>query len=88
MLTLEDLPWSIFSTIRKLPNLEVLKLIRPADCKGVGKWEMEEEELKFLKLEDLNMVEWRGSGESNFGKLHEIAGAPFLFRGMSNSSID
>ncbi|XP_027082319.1 putative late blight resistance protein homolog R1B-8 isoform X2 [Coffea arabica] len=69
-LTLEDFSWSIICTIRKLPNLEALKLIRQAD--GEEEWDMgdieymEEEEifpkLKFLKLESLTMVRWMGTG--------------------------
>ncbi|XP_027157505.1 putative late blight resistance protein homolog R1C-3 [Coffea eugenioides] len=67
-LTLEDFSWSIMSAIRKLPNLEALKLLRQAD--GVKEWDMEgmeEEEvfpaLKFLKLKDLSIVKWMGSGD-------------------------
>ncbi|XP_027102358.1 putative late blight resistance protein homolog R1B-8 isoform X2 [Coffea arabica] len=67
-LTLEDFSRSIICTIRKLPNLEVLKLIRQAD--GEKEWDMgdmEEEEffpkLKFLKLESLKVVRWMGTGE-------------------------
>ena len=67
-LTLEDFSWSIMSAIRKLPNLEALKLVRQAD--GVKEWDMEgmeEEEffpaLKFLKLKDLSIVKWLGSGD-------------------------
>ncbi|XP_027172703.1 putative late blight resistance protein homolog R1B-23 [Coffea eugenioides] len=67
-LTLEDFSWSIMSTIRKLTNLEALKLLRQAD--GVKEWDMEgkeEEEifpkLKFLKLKDLSIVKWLGSGD-------------------------
>ncbi|CDP21195.1 unnamed protein product, partial [Coffea canephora] len=70
-LTLEDFSWSIICTIRKLPNLEALKLIRQAAVEK--EWDMgdiecmEEEEifpkLKFLKLQSLKMVRWMGSGE-------------------------
>ncbi|KAL3512872.1 hypothetical protein ACH5RR_025589 [Cinchona calisaya] len=63
-LTLEEFSWSIISTIAKLPNLEVLKLLQQVD--GVEKWDMEEKEfpkLKFLKLENLNIVKWTGIGD-------------------------
>ncbi|XP_027082327.1 putative late blight resistance protein homolog R1A-4 [Coffea arabica] len=67
-LTLEDFSWSIMSAIRNLPNLEALKLVRQAD--GVKEWDMEgmeEEEffpaLKFLKLKDLSIGKWMGSGD-------------------------
>ncbi|CDP15598.1 unnamed protein product [Coffea canephora] len=66
-LTVEDFSFRTIATIAKLPNLQVLKLLRQAD--GANEWDMEgmdEEEffpeLKFLKLEDLSMVTWRGSG--------------------------
>ncbi|CDP11160.1 unnamed protein product [Coffea canephora] len=56
------LPWSHISTIGGLPNLEVLKL-RLGAFEGLI-WEMEEEqfkELKFLKLDDLNICRWNAT---------------------------
>nr|XP_027119064.1 putative late blight resistance protein homolog R1B-8 [Coffea arabica] len=56
------LPWSRISTIGRLPNLEVLKLLLGA-FKGLI-WDMEEEhfkELKFLKLDNLNICQWNAT---------------------------
>ncbi|CDP11161.1 unnamed protein product [Coffea canephora] len=56
------LPWSHISTIGRLPNLEVLKLLLDA-FKGLI-WDMEEEqfkELKFLKLDNLNVCQWNAT---------------------------
>nr|XP_027125089.1 putative late blight resistance protein homolog R1B-16 [Coffea arabica] len=57
-LTLEYFPWNMISTIKEIHNLEVLKILQPAD--GVEEWDMEDMEeeeifpkLKFLKLESL-----------------------------------
>ncbi|CAI9100979.1 OLC1v1038182C3 [Oldenlandia corymbosa var. corymbosa] len=60
------LPWSQIATISRLPNLEVLKLIRRA-FKGED-WEMEEEEgtfpkLRYLKLGKLDLARWTGSDD-------------------------
>ncbi|CDP20547.1 unnamed protein product [Coffea canephora] len=75
-LTLEYFPWNMFSTIKEIRNLEVLKLLRPAD--GVEEWDMEDMEeeeifpkLKFLKLESLQTVRWRGSGH-HFPSLEKL----------------
>ncbi|CDP16976.1 unnamed protein product [Coffea canephora] len=64
-LTLEAFPWSAISSIGRLPNLEVLKLL---GAKGyrVEIWNMEEGEfpkLKFLKLEALPVVRWTCSSD-------------------------
>ncbi|XP_027172461.1 putative late blight resistance protein homolog R1B-14 [Coffea eugenioides] len=64
-LTLKEFPWSIISTTRKLPNLQVLKLVG-AERGGTEIWNMEEGEfpkLKFLKLVSLRIVRWTGSGD-------------------------
>ncbi|XP_027173977.1 late blight resistance protein R1-A-like [Coffea eugenioides] len=56
------LPWSHISTIGRLPNLEVLKLLLGA-FEGLT-WDMEEEhfkELKFLKLDNLNISQWNAT---------------------------
>ncbi|XP_027076880.1 putative late blight resistance protein homolog R1A-3 [Coffea arabica] len=56
--------WSEISEIAKLPNLEVLKLLNRS---FVGKeWEVTEgafPKLRFLKLEDLEIVRWTASGD-------------------------
>ncbi|XP_027099192.1 putative late blight resistance protein homolog R1B-16 [Coffea arabica] len=56
------LPWSEISTIGRLPNLEVLKLLCGA---FEGKlWDMTEGEfleLKFLMLQNLNIAQWNAS---------------------------
>ncbi|CDP15578.1 unnamed protein product [Coffea canephora] len=64
-LTLKKFPWSIISTTRKLPNLQVLKLVG-AKRGGTEIWNMEEGEfpkLRFLKLVSLHIVRWTGSGD-------------------------
>lgn len=56
------LRWDHFSTIGRLENLEVLKLISLTF--EDPRWEMREREfpeLKFLKLDSLNIVEWNAS---------------------------
>ncbi|XP_027173976.1 late blight resistance protein R1-A-like [Coffea eugenioides] len=56
------LPWSHISTIGRLPNLEVLKLLLGA-FEGLT-WDMEEEqfkELKFLMLDNLNVSQWNAT---------------------------
>ncbi|KAK4357511.1 hypothetical protein RND71_023121 [Anisodus tanguticus] len=53
------LPWSQISTIGELPNLETLKLLLRA-FEG-DEWEvkyLEFPKLKYLELDDLNIVEW------------------------------
>nr|XP_027119067.1 putative late blight resistance protein homolog R1B-17 isoform X2 [Coffea arabica] len=58
------LPWSHIPTIGRLPNLEVLKLLLGA-FEGLV-WDMEEEqfkELKFLKLDDLNICQWNATSD-------------------------
>ncbi|CAI9100984.1 OLC1v1038185C1 [Oldenlandia corymbosa var. corymbosa] len=66
------LPWSRIATIDRLPNLEVLKLVRRA-FEGQD-WHMDEEEeeeedgtfprLRFLKLEDLDLARWTGCDDN------------------------
>ncbi|CDP08020.1 unnamed protein product [Coffea canephora] len=72
-LTLSDfrLPWSHISTIGRLPNLEVLKLLSGA---FVGKlWKVEEkfQNLKFLSLDSLNIAQWNASCD-DFPKLERL----------------
>ncbi|CAI9100879.1 OLC1v1038066C1 [Oldenlandia corymbosa var. corymbosa] len=59
------LPWSKISLVDGLPNLEVLKLLENAFA---GKlWDMGEgkfPKLRFLKLADLDIVQWTNSNES------------------------
>lgn len=59
------LPWDCLSEIGRLPNLEVLKLL---DKSFDGKiWDMKEGEfpqLKFLKLDTLNIALWYASSDS------------------------
>ncbi|XP_071939286.1 putative late blight resistance protein homolog R1B-17 [Coffea arabica] len=65
------LPWSHISTIGRLPNLEVLKLLSGA---FVGKlWKVEEEfqNLKFLSLDSLNITQWNASCD-DFPKLERL----------------
>ncbi|CDP04755.1 unnamed protein product [Coffea canephora] len=65
-------PWSEISTIGKLPNLEVLKLLHDS---FVGEeWEMKEEgflALRVLKLIDLHFRSWTASSES-FRRLEKL----------------
>ncbi|KAL0284405.1 UNVERIFIED_CONTAM: putative late blight resistance proteinR1A-10 [Sesamum angustifolium] len=54
------LPWGSMTIIGSLPNLEVLKLKKDA-CRG-QEWEPVEEQfcqLKYLLLEELDLVQWR-----------------------------
>ena len=57
-----QLPWDCISSIVRLPNLRVLKLLAGA---FEGKtWDMREEEfkeLRFLMLDTLNIAEWNAS---------------------------
>ncbi|XP_071938881.1 putative late blight resistance protein homolog R1B-17 [Coffea arabica] len=65
------LPWSHISTIGRLPNLEVLKLLSGA---FVGKlWKVEEkfQNLKFLSLDSLNIAQWNASCD-DFPKLERL----------------
>nr|XP_027100451.1 putative late blight resistance protein homolog R1A-4 [Coffea arabica] len=58
------LPWDCISDIGRLPNLEILKLQYKAFEGKV--WEMKEGEflkLKFLKLDSLNIAEWKASSD-------------------------
>ncbi|KAL3517067.1 hypothetical protein ACH5RR_023969 [Cinchona calisaya] len=56
------LPWDHISAIGKLPNLEILKLASGAFEGQI--WDMREEEfqeLKYLKLDTLNIAQWNAS---------------------------
>ncbi|XP_071940746.1 putative late blight resistance protein homolog R1A-4 [Coffea arabica] len=56
------LPWNRISAIGKLPKLEVLKLLSGAFEGPI--WDMGDEEfqeLKFLKLDSLNVAQWNAS---------------------------
>ncbi|KAL3507305.1 hypothetical protein ACH5RR_032687 [Cinchona calisaya] len=56
------LPWDHISAIGRLPNLQVLKLLSAAFEGRI--WDMREEEfqeLKFLKLDCLNIAQWNAS---------------------------
>ncbi|KAL3500748.1 hypothetical protein ACH5RR_039841 [Cinchona calisaya] len=58
------LPWDYISEIGKLPNLEVLKL-QSRSFEG-KRWDMREGEflkLKFLKLDTLNIAQWKSSSD-------------------------
>ncbi|KAL3515650.1 hypothetical protein ACH5RR_022552, partial [Cinchona calisaya] len=73
-LTLENYeqPWSEISTIGKLPNLEVLKLLYKSFLGDT--WEMKEGEflkLRFLKLGNLDIVRWIASCD-NFPPLQKL----------------
>ncbi|XP_075103424.1 putative late blight resistance protein homolog R1B-11 [Nicotiana tabacum] len=53
------LPWNQISTIAKLPNLEILKLLLRA-FEG-DEWEVKDSEfpeLKYIELDDLNITQW------------------------------
>ncbi|XP_071930473.1 putative late blight resistance protein homolog R1A-3 [Coffea arabica] len=66
------LPWDEMSTILKLPNLEVLKLLHRA-FEG-EQWNMGDAEflkLKFLKLDTLKLVQWNASSD-NFPCLEQL----------------
>ncbi|KAL0302743.1 UNVERIFIED_CONTAM: putative late blight resistance proteinR1B-17 [Sesamum angustifolium] len=57
-------PWEDMKILAQLPNLEALKLRCYAFQGPV--WELDEEDfirLKFLLLEDMDIVEWRASGQ-------------------------
>ncbi|KAL3515638.1 hypothetical protein ACH5RR_022540 [Cinchona calisaya] len=75
-LTLENYkqPWSEISTIGKLPNLEVLKLLRESFLGDT--WEMKEGEfpkLRFLKLARLDIVRWTATAScDNFPLLQKL----------------
>ncbi|KAL3515658.1 hypothetical protein ACH5RR_022560 [Cinchona calisaya] len=65
-------PWSEISTIGKLPNLEVLKLLFKSFLGHT--WEMKEGEflkLRFLKLVNLDIVRWIASCD-NFPPLQKL----------------
>ncbi|CAH1449027.1 unnamed protein product [Lactuca virosa] len=66
------MPWGWISTIQQLPKLEVLKLL---DSSFVGNvWDTGDEEfhqLKFLKLQGLDMVMWKVS-TFNFPQLRKL----------------
>lgn len=67
-----NLPWSVVSTIGKIPNLEVLKLLDEA-CKGT-KWDLEDgdfSKLRYLKLRRLEIEQLNASSES-FPCLEEL----------------
>ncbi|KAL3498974.1 hypothetical protein ACH5RR_041706 [Cinchona calisaya] len=64
--------WSEISSIGKLPNLEVLKL-KYESFEGEV-WDMEEGEfpkLKYLELDNLDIVNWTGDGE-HFPRLEKL----------------
>ncbi|KAK4394649.1 putative late blight resistance proteinR1A-10 [Sesamum angolense] len=66
------LPWGSMTIIGSLPNLEVLKLKKDA-CRG-QEWEPVEEQfcqLKYLLLEELDLVQWRTS-ETHFPCLQSL----------------
>ncbi|XP_027076003.2 putative late blight resistance protein homolog R1B-23 [Coffea arabica] len=66
------LPWSEISTIGKLPNLEVLKLIE--DCFVGEEWVMKEGEfpkLRVLKLLGLEFRNWTAFSD-NFSRLEKL----------------
>ncbi|CAI9095579.1 OLC1v1031567C1 [Oldenlandia corymbosa var. corymbosa] len=64
------LPWDCISEIGKLPNIEVLKLLAGAFDGEV--WDMKDGEfqkLRYLKLDNLNVVHWNAS-EDNLPKFN------------------
>ncbi|CAI9089199.1 OLC1v1023720C1 [Oldenlandia corymbosa var. corymbosa] len=73
-LSLFRLPWAKASVIGKLPNLEVLKLL--TDAFSGESWDMEEGEfanLRFLKLESLDIVRWTAcSDDDQFPNLQKL----------------
>ncbi|CAI9106718.1 OLC1v1005939C2 [Oldenlandia corymbosa var. corymbosa] len=74
-LTLSNLglAWSEISSIAGLPNLEVLKLLE-SSFKGKT-WYVEEDtfpKLKFLKLEELDVVSWTTESENIFPRLEKL----------------
>ncbi|KAI3451643.1 hypothetical protein Pfo_008308 [Paulownia fortunei] len=74
-LTLDGLhlPWEKISIIGRLPNLEVLKLAYNAI---VGKtWDTRDDEfqqLKFLKLHNLELARWNASSSEHFPSLQRL----------------
>ncbi|CDP17919.1 unnamed protein product [Coffea canephora] len=65
-------PWSEISTIGKLPNLEVLKLLKES---FVGEeWAMEEGEFPSLRVLELSMLDIRNwsSSSDNFSRLEKL----------------
>ncbi|XP_071916261.1 putative late blight resistance protein homolog R1B-12 [Coffea arabica] len=65
-------PWSEISTIGKLPNLEVLKLLE--DCFVGEEWVMKEGEfpkLRVLKLSELEFRNWTAFSD-NFSRLEKL----------------
>ncbi|CAI9091167.1 OLC1v1026121C1 [Oldenlandia corymbosa var. corymbosa] len=68
-----QLPWSQISVIGRLQNLEVLKLGSKA-FEG-SSWTMEEREflnLKYLRLDTLNVVHWDASIDDLFPQLEQL----------------
>ncbi|XP_027068395.1 putative late blight resistance protein homolog R1A-3 [Coffea arabica] len=65
------LPWSHISTIGRLPNLEVLKLLSGAFVGKIWKVEEEFQNLKFLSLDSLNIAQWNASCD-DFPKLERL----------------
>ncbi|KAI5678561.1 hypothetical protein M9H77_09511 [Catharanthus roseus] len=73
-LTLSDfrLPWDKISAIGKLPNLEVLKLLSGAfDGENWDMVEGEFSELKYLKLDTLNIGKWNACSD-HLPKLQQL----------------
>ncbi|XP_076928379.1 putative late blight resistance protein homolog R1B-14 [Bidens hawaiensis] len=73
------LPWNHTSTIQRLPNLEVLKLLESSFWGDL--WETEDGQfhrLKYLKLEKLNLRVWEASS-INFPRLRKL-----VVRGCEN----
>ncbi|CAI9100977.1 OLC1v1038177C1 [Oldenlandia corymbosa var. corymbosa] len=69
------LPWSKISTIHRLKNLEVLKLVDDAFIEE--NWDMKEEEeifpnLIFLKLKRLDLGRWTGGSDETFPRLEKL----------------
>ncbi|XP_022846902.1 putative late blight resistance protein homolog R1A-3 [Olea europaea var. sylvestris] len=85
------LPWEEISLIGKLTKLEILKLEDEAFEGEIWNTEDDEfQELKFLKLDDLDLVQWNSS-KDHFPKLeqlvlrycHNLEMIPFEFSGIS-----